>query len=1259
MPPLAVFGVVLCLLPALAWFRLRLRGWSWSEAARIGLVWLAGLYAASPFFTESAIGTAEAYNYSHAVADTIEQMRAGTFPVYVGQSAFAFNGRVHPLRTAVYYTHAAGVLDRLTFHELSFWQIQNLSLALSIVAAGFVAYGCLVRLGGLPRWAACILAGWYCSCPALMAAAHGIELYMTVTAAPFLPLAVLGAVRSVDRPGARAFVLMAVGLAGAWLAHPPIAAWTTLGCGLVVLIGLVSQRPRWDTVVGILAAAAVGLMLAGWAFASSFTLSPGERLVIDNVAWNRSLIATEILKITESVGWSALLPIQKQGAALGDFQLGYAGWSFCLLGVCAALREPRRATWAILAAIILLLALTLPVPGLHAWLWHNLPTDFSATTNIWPMQRSYLVLSALVVVLAGSSWKNLAGLCRAHPRLRITCAALAAILIVWTLWQTGQVLQRGFANRHSREATLQMHQSTNRLLIQSYFLLGIPESYRGGPRDPEMEMRLLAYVDGPRIIADNSAKGTPPRIVQTGTLHVSQDSPRNIWHLASRLHLQPQRRYLLHLRFLVQPFDGLLVLSGSQNMFRQIQLRDPESKRGFGMLPGQSNTLPLWSDGRDSEEVQLALVPTLQRAPDLDAFAHFELEEIVPDQLPIRVSQLAPFLRCEIDSLEPGWLETPRMWVPGYTASVDGQKVHPRKGVDGLVLVPIPAGRHAVELHYRPPVILGAAATVSVGGWAVVAIGAMIALWPSLRVRVTGIAAFTTARRHGPTVAATTIVVAVVATAFWRQQADIMPASDVPGPLRLRVALPMHGLHRYEPLLSSGRGLGSTIFFLHHIDNETVQFGVDIHGAGARYGPPLKVDFRDPVDITISTGALFPQRSAGVSEQQFTWLRRHTVVRLGDREALYLEDPEPKSDPANFVVAAQRTGSGSIDPRFTGEVLTIERPPISPSQAPYPSEDALTKEAGPLRLRLQLPVGQSGRSEPLVTLGSGPNLVTVLVHYLDERSVRFGLEGPNVPLQFTAPLSHDFSQPLHVDVSHPALYPNGHSSLRDYSPLQQARLRSRIVVEVFGRRQFVVPSPSTSVPASAIAWFGENRGVASYPAAQFTGRFLGIARVDASAWPIPPGHPEQAIRPDAVGPIELLVRFPTNAPNRVQPLLTTGRTGEGTIVMVHYVDDAHVRIGADVWAKALFWTKPIPVDYNRPHRLVISSSSLMRTPETSTPALSVTIDGREVLRETISAYATTPAQITPGENHIGGSFSEPLFTGDLLEVSRGSVPRSP
>jgi hypothetical protein len=104
------------------------------ELPRLLLVAGGGVALMSAFLTPALVGSGDATWYSLMASDFMAQWRAGIFPVFVGQTEFAFNGSVNPLRFAPYFQHFTGVLDLLTGHSLKFVALQNLALVLSVVA---------------------------------------------------------------------------------------------------------------------------------------------------------------------------------------------------------------------------------------------------------------------------------------------------------------------------------------------------------------------------------------------------------------------------------------------------------------------------------------------------------------------------------------------------------------------------------------------------------------------------------------------------------------------------------------------------------------------------------------------------------------------------------------------------------------------------------------------------------------------------------------------------------------------------------------------------------------------------------------------------------------------------------------------------------------------------------------------------------------------------------------------------------------------
>jgi hypothetical protein len=122
------------------------------ECVRLLLVLGVGAGAMAGFMTDRLIGGVDARWYAQMLADFVQQMRSGVFPVLVGQGEFAYNGAVHPFRSAPLLFQVSGILDLLTVRVLTPVALQHLSLVgFALLGAGGM-YGLLVALASGRRW---------------------------------------------------------------------------------------------------------------------------------------------------------------------------------------------------------------------------------------------------------------------------------------------------------------------------------------------------------------------------------------------------------------------------------------------------------------------------------------------------------------------------------------------------------------------------------------------------------------------------------------------------------------------------------------------------------------------------------------------------------------------------------------------------------------------------------------------------------------------------------------------------------------------------------------------------------------------------------------------------------------------------------------------------------------------------------------------------------------------------------------------------
>lgn len=1261
-------------LPPLATLALQgRRGWARAEWARVGLLTLVGLFISGPLLRERALGAGDAANYAHAVADTAVQLRAGVFPVFVGQSIYAFNGRIHPLRTAPYYNYAAGFLDLVTAHRLNFWGLQNGLLALSLMGGLFSAYICLRRLGSVGPWAAAGLAALYALSPGLLACAYGQDLYMTVTTAPFLPVALLGALRGFAQRTFRNYGIMAAGLAALWLAHPPVAAWISVGCAGLLAVSWLTRPPTWRAAGALGAAGLAGLILSGYAFVSALSV---DHQVANAVPRSFKALSVDALQAIVREHWVASLrPLALDGiTGLGSFQLGYVLW-ILLLALLGTARR-RGALGAALAAVLLFyLLLTLPVPGLSRPLWLLLPFPFITMTNIWPMQRAYLVLAAWTVfagawILPALPWSR-------WRRYRTIAVALGGAAALWSVGQAWPFVLNGYLNRQEADTSELRHRPENtNLTVTAYALLRPPTTFTSGTMDPEHEFSLIRMGDG-RPLLDNWGVDTRATIVAQGRLRIA-GGDRNALQLAPALTLAPGRRYVLRLKFLVPPFQGGLYLSGG-TLLRDYPLPTYVGIHGFGMAPGNNPALPLWTTGDQPSVVHLRLSSGDPRLPVRGDLAEFTLEETDRAKLPIQLEQLVPELRCRVRAPEDAWLVTPRMYLRGYAASVDGHPAHAIESPEGMVLVAVPAGVHEVALRYEGFPLLRVAFYTTLLGW-VVGLGGLAAgaVRPHARAprprasdRMPKPSKSPNRRVcHPVAVAATAVLLltglglAIAAPRWWRAH---RPPSA--GPIQLRFWLPLARMGDLHYLITADQAPRTSAVFVRYVDSGHIQVGLDAKYRGYAISAPIPVAYRQLQTLTVTTGAYYPEDDpalAGQSPAELAWLRGTVRMWLNGHEVLtrQLSDYYP-GDP-HVVITSERTGGPTVLNGFTGTVVASERLPIAAAGCPFGAAETVRRGAGPIRLRLALPPDRLGQREPVLLLGTPGDFSFVYLRYVDAAHVQIGMELRGLAPAATAPLAVDYGQPHEVTISVSALYPAAHPEVAALPAEERAWLRSHLRIQFDGQTALALRGEMAPTPAGAIV-FPQEAAAAAFLPQIFNGVLLGLERRPIAESGYLPAQADWNGR--RAGAVRIKLTLPLRRAGRSEPLLTAGVPGHALFLFLRYVDATHLRVGLDLWGSGLLaYGDPVAFDPAHTQEFSVTAGSLYPLDDPGVAALSaaerarlrglveVTLNGRVIFSRRVTTPDVPPATVTVGESRIGGSNTEAFFTGDILSYERLPPP---
>lgn len=685
------------------------------EPLRWTLLAFGGLLLGAPFLTTRPVGTGDAYWYGNMVGDFVTQWRLGVFPVFVGQSDYAFNGAVTPLRFAPYLQHATGILDLLTGRTLSPTALLNFVLFLSLTAGALTAYGSLRAMERSLSWLALLFALLFASAPGTLALPYTGDLFMSACTLPYLPLVFFGVWRSFRAGSPSGVCFFAVALAAVWLCHPPIAFWLTLIVTLSQILRFGPELRRRETWIGWLAGGALFILLAGYVFISVYTLK------LPNLIAEPTLIVRYLQEVFPAM----LLPVSEGANALSDYQLGWSLWAVLLAGGVCVLLRPRRFPLALLLGSLFLLALLLPIPGLLRALWLHLPQQAVNITNHWPMQRFYVLLAVMSVFLGqavaiefapGRSWR------------RWLMAGFLVIGVAWSGRCASFFVFRGTTITASVPLAHLGLAPQNRVLTRYAFnpFPSLPPYYSHGYIDPLLENRLLAADSLVELASNQHALlGAAAETRAEGPLHARPYGPGSpLYELIPALPVEPHRHYALLLDLTFSDLTGSLLVAGP-TLQREYYLPDsatnltaPNPPTSFGTTPTSTHAISLWSESPATESVVVQFsANSLANHSDVTDFGRYTLCEFDPAKLPVSVERLVPY-RASATVTQPAFLETPRLFVAGYAATVNRQTVPVRRSPAGLVMIPLAPGVNHVVLTYRGPLLLRLAYGVGLAAWA-------------------------------------------------------------------------------------------------------------------------------------------------------------------------------------------------------------------------------------------------------------------------------------------------------------------------------------------------------------------------------------------------------------------------------------------------------------------------------------------------------------------------------------------------------------
>lgn len=654
----------------------RATGWQWQDAALMAALVPVALYSVRPYVSASAIGAGDSHHYALQIADFIAQERAGLRPILVGGSDYQFNGGVHTVRTAPYFTHFAGLVDLVTLRRLTAVQIQNLVVCATAILAALAAYLATLHASGRCRAVAWLLAALYVLSPAIYGPLTLMDMFATYMAAPALVLGWFGLVVIVEREENTAGHLLAAGAVGLlWYAHSPIAVWFSLLWGFTLALECLRAGRRGRTWRAGVGAGLLLSALAAYAWVSLATLDVAPTPTVNppfaEFSWSR---------------WHAAVAEALQPYAAGQpfaLQMGLPLW-LTFFAALVALAWQRRFAALFVLPLALALLLLFPWPWAAEALWRALPSPLVAQMT-WPGQRFYPLLGSAAVVLGAFALRAPKG---RRQFLPLALLALLACAAGWSVWQMSLLHARPGVAVIAPAVHQQMFAPQNLALSRySYaFFERVPPYFTHGWTDPEFELRLVDAAG--ELITDNTQ-------FALATANAAEFTPIAIESFRT---LEGGRDYLIEFAYSAPDLHGEVVVQ-APGIRRPFTLPSNGESRAFGAGPAAAKATPLHLAGTGPQTVNISSIrPGVSyRVHPLDRAA-----------LPIRMLGNMP-LHARVLAPRAGFLETPRMWIAGYAARVNARPIPVQKSVHGLVQVPVPAGESEVVLTYPGPFALRAA----------------------------------------------------------------------------------------------------------------------------------------------------------------------------------------------------------------------------------------------------------------------------------------------------------------------------------------------------------------------------------------------------------------------------------------------------------------------------------------------------------------------------------------------------------------------
>ena len=607
--------------------------------------------------------------------------------------------------------YLAGIfLDLITFNRLNYIYIQHLIIIFGAIFSAIFMFYSLIKINPELKIEAALISILYITSPGLASLMFYMDSYYAFLAVTFIPLVLISLFLINKVNSYKSYLLFSISLALTWMAHPPIALWTTIVSLPFVFFLIFESHKRLKFFIfsGLIF---IGLILWQLVAISNFsTLTPFS-------AYEYTKLLNEIQTVLANSARESLYPLNTATKSYFWFQLGYGLWVFLILGLLIFIRKPKfNFFFLLIFSSLFLIILLMPNP-IGTWIWHQLPKSIVTITNFYPNARIYSVLAALASFITFFVIDIISK--KKSSLLLFLLKAILVATVVWSTYQTTFLMNKAI---QQTEGHINMSWLNTDNMLYSFYGMNndfLTDEFYSRSKIPEFQVRLLDSIASDNVLLDNKLKLLQKcyegkKFELREDTHNQNRTPKHSVPL-SNFNLSSNSRYLFCGKTKVnQNYVIYYIANDEIKLLHSSQIKNKDDIWQDVIFPLSTNI-----NDHINDNGSIPVVFSLTPADHSIAFLKdFHYTTFTKDDFDINILSLTPFTVSVISRTSKNTLEVIKPFQNGYTALVNGVKVIPLKSKRDTISIPLNTiGKSIVTLTYEGTRIMHYSYWISIITW--------------------------------------------------------------------------------------------------------------------------------------------------------------------------------------------------------------------------------------------------------------------------------------------------------------------------------------------------------------------------------------------------------------------------------------------------------------------------------------------------------------------------------------------------------------